>query len=569
MRGRVTRSEWRWVLIWIAVALIVTSIPYLVGWLRSTPDKVFGGFAFAIEDGYSYLSKMKQGAEGLWLFQLPYTSEAHTPTIFYLFHLLLGKVSALTDLSTPLVYHLARLVFDAILLAVLYRFITLFTAWRPVRRLAFLLVIFSGGLGWLLLLTGQGNWLGSAPLDLISPEAYTFLILYAFPHLALARTLLLLGLIFWWGGKQEATPQGRFAGGKRQEAGGRRHSNLQPPKWLLAGMCWLGMGLIVPFYVAVIGAVVIVGLIAEAIGARKIAWRTVGLAALAGLIAAPPLIYTFVIVGIDPIWNVWARQLMILSPHPLHYVLGYALLGVFAIGGLVKTWKQRVIDPKLIGWLIVVPLLIYLPFNSQRRLIEGWQIPLAICAAVGLVYGVLPAWSRSRLVKRLTQHKRYTVHGLRSWFIAGVLLLSGTTYVLMLVEQTTRMIAQVDLGFRDGTELAALRWLDQRVTYDDVILSSYNTGNFLPAMVSAKAFLGHGPETAYSQDKQKLVAKFYASATPDDWRREFLSEWPITYVFFGPLEKKVGQFDPAQADFLKLEYDQDGYRIYRVVAPNE
>ncbi len=564
MRGRVTRSEWRWVLIWIAVALIVTSVPYLVGWLRSTPDRVFGGFAFAIEDGYSYLAKMKQGAEGLWLFQLPYTSEAHTPTIFYLFHLLLGKISALTGLSTPLVYHLARLMFDAILLAVLYRFIALFTAWRPVRRLAFLLVIFSGGLGWLLLLTGQGNWLGSAPLDLISPEAYTFLILYAFPHLALARTLLLLGLIFWWGGRQDA-------GSRMQEAEGTQTSNVQPPtsnlqslNWLWAGVCWLGMGLIVPFYVAVSGAIVIVGLVAEAIAARKIAWRAVGLAALAGLIASPPLIYTFVIVGTDPIWNVWARQLVILSPHPLHYLLGYGLMGAFAIIGLVKTRKRRVIDPKLIGWLMAVPLLIYLPFNSQRRLIEGWQIPLAICAAVGLIYVVLPAWSRSRLVKRLTQHKRYTVHGLRSWFIAGVLLLSVTTYVLMLVEQTTRMIAQVDLGFRDGTELAALRWLDQRVTDEDVILSSYNTGNFLPAMVSAKAFLGHGPETAYSEAKIKLVAQFYASATPDDWRREFLRQWPITYVFCGPLEKKVGQFDPSQADYLKLEYDQDGYRIYRV-----
>ena len=135
MRGTVTRNEWRWVLIWIVVALIVTSVPYLVGWLRSTPDRVFGGFAFAIEDGYSYLAKMKQGADGLWLFQLPYTSEAHTPTIFYLFHLLLGKFSALTGLSAPLVYHLARLMFDAILLLlVIYRFIALFTAWR--RRAA-------------------------------------------------------------------------------------------------------------------------------------------------------------------------------------------------------------------------------------------------------------------------------------------------------------------------------------------------------------------------------------------------------------------------------------------------
>jgi hypothetical protein len=365
--------------------------------------------------------------------------------------------------------------------------------------------------------------------------------------------LLLSGLIFWWDKSQAGNPK----------------SKIRNLKWLWAGLCWLGMGLIVPFYVAVIGAIVIVGLIAEAIVARKIEWRKVGLAALAGLIAAPPLIYTLIIIGIDPIWNVWSRQLVILSPHPLHYVLGYALLGVLAISGVVKTRKRHVIDPKLIGWLIAVPLLIYLPFNSQRRLIEGWQIPLAISAAVGLVYMALPAWSRSRLVKRLTQHRRYTVHGLRSWFIAGVLLLSATTYVLMLVEQTTRMIAQVDLGFRDGAELAALRWLDQRVTYDDVILSSYNTGNFLPAAVGARAFLGHGPETAYSQEKTKLVAQFYDNATPDDWRRAFLRKWSITYVFLGPLEKKVGQFAPASAGYLKLEYGQDGYQIFRVVKPNE
>jgi hypothetical protein len=551
MRAQITRQEWRWVAVWIAVALIVTSVPYLVGWLRSTPDRVFGGFAFAIEDGYSYLAKMKQGAEGLWLFQLPYTSEPHTPTLFYLFHLLLGKFSALTGLSTPLVYHLARVVFDAILLVVIYRFIAMFTAWRPVRRIAFLLIILSGGLGWLLILLEQVNWLDSAPIDLISPEAYTFLILYGFPHLALARTLLLLGLIIWWS----------------KPARDNQKSKIKNQKWIWAGLCWFGMGWLVPFYVAVIGAIVIVGLLAEAIVARKIDWREVGRATLAGLIASPPLIYTFVILAIDPIWQVWADQLVILSPHPLHYVLGYALVGLLAIIGIVKTWRRRVIDPKLIGWLIAVPFLIYIPFSSQRRLIESWQIPLAFCAAIGLVYVVFPAWSRSRFVKRLTRRRRYTVHGLRSWLLAGILLLSATTYALMLIEQTMRMIARVELGFRDGAELAALRWLDQRVTYDDVILSSYNTGNFLPVMVDAKAFLGHGPETAFSDEKRGLVQQFYAADTPDVWRREFLRRWPITYVFFGPLEEKIGQFDPRQADYLTLLYDRDGYQIYRVGKP--
>ncbi len=542
MRGQVTRKEWRWVLAWILVVLIITSIPYVIGWLRSTPERVFGGFVIAIEDGYSYLAKMQEGARGAWLFQLPYTSEPHTPTLFYLFHLLLGKIAALFQLPLTVTYHLARLALDGLLLGVVYRFIALFTAWRAVRRIAFLLIVFGGGLGWLLLLAGQGNWLGSIPIDLISPEAYTFLILYALPHLALARTFMLLGLIVLW---------------KKPETGLRSAA--------LAGLCWLVMGIIVPFYVAVIGAIVLAALIADSVALHRFNRRAWGRALLAGLITVPPLIYTAVIYITDPIWKVWADQLVILSPHPLHYVLGYLVVGSLALIGIVKTWRQRVVDPKLIGWLIAVPLLLYLPFNSQRRLIEGWQIPLSICAAIGLAYGVLPAWRKSRVVRRLTQQRRYTAHGLRAWLLASFVLLLGATYVLLLVEQSARMIAQQPPSFRTGGEVAALHWLDQRVTYEDVILSSYETGNFLPAIVGAKAFLGHGPETAYSEAKRQLVHQFYAADTSDEWRRSFLRQWPITYVFQGPLEQQPGTVDLSHAGYLTLEYDRDGYQIYRVV----
>jgi len=333
----------------------------------------------------------------------------------------------------------------------------------------------------------------------------------------------------------------------------------------LAGLCWLAMWSIVPFYAAVVGAIVLATLIADGAAQRRFKPRAWGRALLAGLIAAPPLLYTVAVYFADPIWKVWADQLVILSPHPLHYALGYLLVGSLALIGIVKTRKQRVVDPKLIGWLIAVPFLIYLPFNSQRRLIEGWLIPLAICAAIGLAYVVLPAWRRSRLVKRLTQHQRYTAHGLRAWLLAGLLVLSGATYVLLLVEQSARMLAQQPPSFRASGEIAALRWLDRRVTYDDIVLSSYDTGNFLPAIVGAKAFLGHGPETAYSEAKRQLVQQFYAADTSDEWRRSFLRRWPITYVVHGPLERQLGAADFSQANYLALEYDRDGYRIYRVV----
>ncbi len=557
-RGEIARAEWRWVIIWISVALIVTSIPYVIGWLRSTPTRVFGGFVIAIEDGYSYLAKMNEGAHGAWLFTLPYTSEPHTPTLLYIFHLLLGKVAALTGLSLIAVYHLARLICDALLLITVYRFIAMFVASRAVRRIALLLIAFSGGLGWLLLLIGQPNWLGSIPIDLISPEAFTFLILLAFPHLALARTLMLLGLMRVWKG-QGAKDQGP---GTRSKG---RDSAFRIPHSVLAGLCWLGMGVLVPFYVAVVGAIVVAGLIGGAIIRRRFDWAQIRAAIIAGVIAAPILIYTFVVVGTDPIWNVWAAQLTILSPHPLHYIIGYVLVGGLAIIGIMAIRRSEIRDQKLMAWLMVVPFLIYLPFNSQRRLVEGWQIPLAIFAAYGLVYRVLPAWRRARVVRWLSSYRRYTSHGLRAWLLAGTVIFSTATYVLLLIDQSTRMIAQVPPSFRDGPEVEALRWLNQRVTYADVILSSYNTGNYLPAQVGARVFLGHGPETAYSNDKRQLVKQFYAASTSDEWRRQFLSEWPITHVIDGPLERDVGRFDPSQADYLSLEYDRDGYQIYKVL----
>ncbi len=543
MRGRVTRSEWRWALAWILVALIVTSIPYVVGWLRSTPERVFGGFVIGIEDGYQYLSMMNEGARGAWLFHLPYTSEPHSGTLLYVYYLVLGKAAAVLYLSPILVYHLARLVSGALLLGVIYRLLAIFTAVPVVRRIAFLLIVFSGGLGWLLLLLGLNNWFGSLPIDLYVPEAYTFLILYGWPHIALARALLLLGFIVFWG-----EPNAGFK---------------LPYSWL-AGLCWLGTGLLVPFYVGVVAAIAVAGAAARAVLQRRFDWHEVRAVVVALLLPALVVIYTFLLVTIDPIWRQWLAQNVVLSPHPVHYVAGFAVLGGSAIIGLIKTWKRRRIPARVIGWLMIVPLLWYAPFTSQRRLIESWQIPLGLCAAVGLVYVVLPAWSRSHWVQKLVRHSRYTKRGLRQVALAGIVVLAAGTYGLLVTEQSMRIFAQLPPAFRDRAELDALTWLDQHTTDEDVVLSSYNTGNFLSTRVGARAFIGHGVQTAFVEEKRQLVAKFYDAATPDEWRRSFLRKWPITFVVVGPLEQKLGAVDFSRADYLTLEYDRAGYQIYRV-----
>ena len=549
-RGRVDRTEWRWVVMWIAVALVVTSIPLAIGLIRSSPDRVFGGATFAVEDVNSYFAKMRAGASGEWLFRIVYTSEPHDGALFFLFHILLGKLAALIGWPLEVMYHLARSLFGALALIVLYRFITLFSGSVALRRIAFLLVVFGGGSGWVLMLTAQPNWLGSPPLDLILPEGFTFLVLYAMPHIALARTFLMLGLLFIWesGADSEAPRQwgGRLAG-------------------VWAGVCWTAMAFIVPFYVLVVYAIGL-GAFAASAAARSIDWaqtrRTILACAIAGIVPT----YAFVVFTTNSVFAIWSSQNQVISPHPLHYVVAYGVVGGLALASLPWAWRRRErIWRFLVGWMLIIPPLLYLPFGLQRRLIEAWQAPVSILAAVTLARVALPAVRRSRLVRWLTRFPRYTSGGLQRWALSGLLLLTTPTFGLLLLDQSARAAAGWPPMFRDGGEVAALDWLSARTTYDDVVLCAYDTGNYLPARAAVRVFVGHGPETVHLDEKLPLVKRFYLVEADDGWREAFLRDWGIDVVFVGPFERELGTADLSGRAYLKLEYDVGGYQIYRVI----
>jgi uncharacterized membrane protein len=119
--------------------------------------------------------------------------------------------------------------------------------------------------------------------------------------------------------------------------------------------------------------------------------------------------------------------------------------------------------------------------------------------------------------------------------------------------------------FRDSEEVAALDWLSQQVAPEDVVLGSYETGNYLPARVGARAFVGHGPESVRAAQKKALAARFFRAATEDTWRQRLLRAYEIDYVFWGPRERDLGDFDLATAGYLQRVYGQSGYVLFEVV----
>jgi hypothetical protein len=532
--GKLADRERRWIWLFSGLVILITTLPYLLGFQMEGEAWRFTGFVFGVEDGNSYLAKMLRGAAGEWLFHSPFSSQDHRGMVAYLPYLILGKLAAPPAQHEQLIilYHLFRIGASIALIFTIYEFTACFISQIYLRKWAVTLAVLGGGLGWVLILMGKTSWLGSLPLEFYSPETFGFLAIYGIPHLAMSRALLFKGFTIFL--KQ----QDRLVG-------------------VRAGGYWLAMGLAMPMNVVlawtILGGYMLVFALMILINQREDwTWETwkhwLSQAVIAGLISMPIVIYTVMMIQTNPFWRVWSSQIITLSPPPGHYLLAYGIMLPFAITSVVKGSQNREQSLWfLITWSLLLPFLIYVPYSLQRRLAEGGWVALVVLA-----------------VKALDCQKRKRIQSLRwVWVLAfpsTIILLAGS---FQAVQNPTRPI------YRPAEETKAFQYLAQRANRDEVVLSSYQTGNALPAWVPVHVVLGHGPETYRSEEMQEDVQHFYRPDLTGEERITFLRAYQVDYLFWGPLERALGGWDPGESDYLIPLYDQEGYFIYDVRLESE
>jgi hypothetical protein len=500
--------------------MLLTCLPYARAAAAERDGWNFGGFLLAVEDGNAYIAQMGQGARGEWLYVPAYSSEPYPGALVYPLLHFLGRLAGPDHTAQVLIYQVGRLLFGCLMLLASYAFLAYFVPQVAWRRLGLLVVALGGGLGWLLALLAPGQWLGSLPIDLILPEAFSFLILFGYVHLALARVLFLLALLAYLAGRG-----------------------------LAAGLALLAAALVQPLVVVVAWAVIGCHALlrwllrgAEAGRGWQRDWRA---AALALLLPAPMVAYVIYLFRFDPLLSQWMAQNQLPSPHPLHYFLAYAGLLAPAALGWYALWRR---EPRLAlflgGWLVLMPLLLYLPIPTQRRLAEGIQLALVALAVLGLG-PVAVRWRRLAT--------------------AGLLLLSLPTAVLLWLGALNRAGLVTEPVFHPPDQLAAFAWLRQNAEGGQVALSAYETGNVLPAYTPLRAYIGLGTETLHMAAKAPRVAAFYAAGTRDADRLRLLQDGGIDYVLFGPPERALGSFDPAAAAYLVWRFEDGRYAVYQVL----
>jgi len=539
MKRVITKQEWWWLAAFSVIALLVSGVPYIVGWMNSSPENVFGGFVFGLEDLNSYVAKMRYAAYAPgWNLELVYTLEPHRGGFVYAYYVTLGKLTALMSAeggnpsaSTLIAaYHIARIVFGGLLLVVMYCFITEFINEVNLRRLAWVIAVFGSGLGWVLLPVGLPGFI---PVSFYLPESYSWLLIYGLPHLALARALLLGGWIVLF-------------------------RAIDSDSWWLAmaaGVCWMLMGIIVPFFAALLGVLIAMWLLALLIVRREIPWGEFRLAAVAGVLPVLVLLYFAWLFNSDPVLNSWGLQNILKSPPVVDYVLAYIVVLALAVPGAVLVVRGGLSSRPvlLLSWPVTGFLLAYIPINVQRRLLEGIILPLAVLAAVGF------GW----LAKQI---------GSRRWrpvllSVLLILILPGTMIL------TAGGVSVASSGgrpvFSPEGEQAALAWLHDNAPTGSHVLATFNTGNIIPAYANVRVYTGHGPETVNAVEKAEIAEQFYLDPDYDSKdRRDLLEDQRIDYVFVG-LDEQSEEcngpcFDPEEIG-LQVVYESGEYAIYEVV----
>ncbi len=541
-------------LVWMkSVAVMgLTLLPYLYGafLVEKQPSKEFySWFTFMVADHCGYLSWMRQAADGHFFQQNLFTTEQQSGLQFNLFFLALGNIARFMQLPLIFVYHVARIVSGIIFLRVAWWILELLISDYKVRRVGFMLICLSAGLGWV-----PGLWerYTNGPVDIWQPEAITFLSLYLFPLLNVSL-LLMIGSLGWL---LVADRTRRY-----------RHA-------VYAGACGFLLGNIHSYDVITVTGIWGGYLIIRSI----LKWR----------IESEPWIRALTAGGLTSISTCYMGYLLLTDnllaervTAPMHsppfwmYLLGFGFIFVLAIVGAigpsgrasfqqfgargcnrlsgedsevrigVATSHPCCLDFHsrlfLIIWAIVNISVAYLPVWFQRKMLMGAHIPLCILAGVALTTILRPLGKRTWKL----------IFGVMVLFLA----LTNLRFVVRNMDDLPRIQDKMRAYMYSG-EVSALKWVRDKlpagvpvqplpwVTPDpqtgQFVFLDATVASFTPGLTGHPVHAGHWGETPSFAKNMSLWAKFLHPDTPDEWRRNLLRMTGIRYLIFTQKHNETG-----------------------------
>ena len=479
-------AGWRWPALFSAIMCLLTVPPILVAALRAPSGSVFPGYVVIARDAYVYQSMWRAGWHGAWLFHPAYTAESLPGILLYPWYLwpahLVGWAPG------PWLYHLARLAAAAALLAAIHLLTRELFRPRLLRRWALTLCVLGGGIGALLPHNIQVGPLTTHATEMSSPGSSVADLISMAPHLPWALALMCWTMV--------VALRLRHRGGRRLVASG-----------LLAVV---GLQLIYP-QLALLAVVAIGGW--SVVRRQR---RAVRFAVGSGLVQLPYLGYLFWV------WQTTPAALRVIRPTlDVGDPFGFLVLSHLVASGLIviALWRHRLRGDLLLPalWIAGMTFFMFAPWISGTlgRSFMASSVPFGLCAAPGL----LVVLRRLRTIRWRRRVLAITIAG-SSFF--GIFSLAQPYWIAAF-----RLDPHAE--YESRAEAALLARLAPRVSAQEVVLTTYLDGLFVPAQTDARAFIGH-PEMTIEAPRKSSEALAFFNSWSAVRRADFLRANGIDYV---------------------------------------
>ncbi len=523
-----------WAIGAVALATVLTSVPYVYGALYADAHHQFTGVVAWHGDVFYYLAQMRQFGTAL-LIANPVTPEIHAPVLFNGLLGPLGWLAQWTGLPTHVWYlHVLRVgALAAIAMAVLALGATAGLS-RRARIVALLLALFASGWRWLVWVAPPGSLLDGLPYWRKIHEGSTLQQAMTVPHLALASALVCAVLHFFLRGYQTGSRRSYIAAGAALAYLSSFHPFEFLPLWVTLGLLTglLALGARVP--VAPAGGGVARARLVGLAGAPRV------LEGLCWLVLLPlPVLAFFAITSrASPILQNVSTQ-MSGGPTEVLFLLVYygPLLPLTLLIPLLAPGLQnaqdgsgpRIARATLVGWVVIVLLLEVFPVVPMP---SHFRVGLHLVCAILVAWLLVDAWAAARARRWL---------GLLA--PALLLLLSSPSLPLYLEQLIGDIRLHAPTFYLTRDEQGALSWLESTgaapnptgalvaQTKQPVVLADSPAFNIsIAPYTGARPVRGHNAMTVRVREKDAVVRRFFSPDTHQEERRAIAAQLGITHV---------------------------------------
>jgi len=531
----------------IFVTVILISGSYIYGWLKQPSGGLFNGLhGLAPVDYNVYYSYVEQVKAGQYFFRDLYTNETQPYSYFNIFWLIVGLLAKFLNLSSILAFHLTRIILAVVFIFVIWKIIIYFIKDQLWQKISLVFILFSSGVGGYLspilekLLPRSLDFYQYNPVDVWVPEANTFLILYQTPHFI--ASLIFMLLIFYFTLRVLAEDKTQFS--------------------IFAGLSALILFQFHPFYIVTIFGILmcysLVTILYKLVDIKK----TIKHLFILGVFSSPSIFYYFWLMKYDWLTQERARQNLTISPNFFAIIIGYGFIFFLALLGLYFFYKKRSYDNKnifLTVWFVVQTLLIYLPVNFQRRLLEGYHIVLVLLSIYGLIWLVdlLKTNYQQSVAWSWLQNKYFLVTIFFIFFLFSNIFNITRDFILFKKQYPFFYVSQADYQ--------SLNWLKKNLNNtDSVLASNLLISNFIPGFTGKTSYIGHGVETA-GFEKKLLTTQVFFNSKSNLWRKpDFFKENNITHLYYNTSDYPDLLPKLKGVDYLDEVYKNEGVIIFKL-----